>query len=660
MTRERAHPQPPVFESLERRVLLDGWDGYAEEDIAYRHYDISGTGTEILDGVDDGSVPVNIGGKHFNYYEQSYTGQQVRVSPNGLISLAHYYSNWTNYPLAAELAADNIICPLWDDWYPYFNSHVYYEVRHNELIVQWDDMRHYWTSGLGDVTFVAVLELHNNTTDQSQIEFFYQDLSTNETGDDAGSATIGIKGPLDTDHVQHSYNEAQPDLQRAGLRYDPVRAPYVDLQIQTDTSQTPVPEPVPTQPLMPGDTIGTYWMKITNRGTKSFGWGGILVDAVARLTTNPTVTHQFQQRRFQGFLDVNQSTSLQFDLGVTRALQPGTYTIEFTIVDSSDMESTDYLFNNTHVLTPQFTVDWTADLVIRTDPDKTSVPEAGPGRVVLAGHTLGPYWMKLTNQGNKNTGNVPLTVVMLARSTSDPDTVRRLDKQVVTVNLRKYNRSFKRVKFMPQIGVRFPPGTYQLEFQVTNNAIEHQRYRDNNVNVTSAMFDLGGSSETFGDYEVDGQVTRISNTRCTIKGTTLVPVRIAGAEVGRTYRVAVTLPAGQFASGIGHFETAFRNLPMGARLLVSAKTDPTKSYVYENVNLWRNRIISSGQLSAEHAQSNRIVLYIKIDKLRKGETAADIDLTMAIRPKNNASTYKANKLLDIHKRPAWVGQALGL
>ena len=85
------------------------------------------------------------------------------------------------------------IAPLWDDLNNGndVNSQVLYAIRGNRLIVEWNDVQHFPSSGA--MTFQAILQLNTGSANGS-ITFNYVDLNaSNPSFDDGISATIGIK-----------------------------------------------------------------------------------------------------------------------------------------------------------------------------------------------------------------------------------------------------------------------------------------------------------------------------------------------------------------------------------------------------------------------------------------------------------------------------------
>lgn len=357
-------PALPTFESLEPRLLLTGWDGYEVELVNYNNQinlsASSADATRILDNQDDGSAVIDIGTKRFNFFEQSFTGASASVSVNGAVSFDGLSLPFTNQALSSITAPVNVLAPMWDDWVTERVGAVYYKVTSSELIIQWYDVEH-WESYSGGgflgqtVRFSLVLELHNDAEDQSVIEFNYADTSTNDQGDDAASATVGIRGRNLDETEQYSHNVRRQELQGRTLRYTPVETPYVDIIIETDLSHTTVPEPSPKNVLMPGDAVGTYWMKVSNIGNTATGSQAFTVDVIARSVENPTTTVNLGSATFTADLRANGSSPrlVRFDVVSKTWMTKGKYTLEYALRDTP-AEGLEFRTNNVHMTAAQF------------------------------------------------------------------------------------------------------------------------------------------------------------------------------------------------------------------------------------------------------------------------------------------------------------------
>ncbi len=212
-----------VLEQLEQRRLLavgpDGF-GYAADGVPFNAVDLipgaSGV-TSILTNVDDSSANVSLNGSTIGFYGQSYSS--LSVSSNGLITFGGSNTSFTNGDLT-DTPSQATVAPLWDDWVTNdtTSDQVLYAFRDtdgqpgdDELIVEWNQVNAYSSSGPTNVTFQAVFEL-NPASGVSRITFNYLDLGVGG----ANSATVGIKGAgtqstsPDADRLLISQNQPSP------------------------------------------------------------------------------------------------------------------------------------------------------------------------------------------------------------------------------------------------------------------------------------------------------------------------------------------------------------------------------------------------------------------------------------------------------------------
>jgi hypothetical protein len=166
---------------------------------------IGGPGvTTITTLSDNDSASINLGGHSFNFYGQSYTGTQISLNPNGLItfngsSTASANTDLTTSPSQRSLAV------LWDNWTAGTNvpgatdSAVLYKLEDitgdltpDRLVIEWSDLST-GTITDGVVTFQAVLQLNTGAT-PGRIYFNYADIALNNASRTLGaSATVGLK-----------------------------------------------------------------------------------------------------------------------------------------------------------------------------------------------------------------------------------------------------------------------------------------------------------------------------------------------------------------------------------------------------------------------------------------------------------------------------------
>jgi hypothetical protein len=181
--------------------------GYtATNSIPFAFTDISGTGTQLFGaGVDDTSLPAALGFT-FDFYGSSYSS--VFVSTNGLLTFGSANSSFTNQQLAIG-PTQAAIAPLWDDLHTGTVGAVYYATTgapgSRIFTTQWDDVRHFSSSGSCCGTFQSVLFEGSNV-----IEFRYADVDFNIPGFSFGNnATVGISGgSASGNYLQWSHNSS--------------------------------------------------------------------------------------------------------------------------------------------------------------------------------------------------------------------------------------------------------------------------------------------------------------------------------------------------------------------------------------------------------------------------------------------------------------------
>ena len=174
------------------RGMTDSAAGYSVSATAFGFTDISTTGTTILANVDDSTATVSLPFT-FNFYGTNYT--QLFPSSNGLIAFGSATSTYSNTSLAAT-PTQAAIAPFWDDLYLFnatsdatLKSQVIGAVGSRQLILQWNKINFYSSTGGDTLTFQAVLSEGSNT-----IRFNYLDLAVSgETRSEGTSATVGIK-----------------------------------------------------------------------------------------------------------------------------------------------------------------------------------------------------------------------------------------------------------------------------------------------------------------------------------------------------------------------------------------------------------------------------------------------------------------------------------
>jgi len=166
--------------------------GYrATNDIPFTFEDISGTGTRVLAGLDDGTTFRNIG-FNFSFYGTTYN--QVGFSSNALMTFGGTNGNFSNQNFTGSLSVNlPSIAPLWDDW-QFFQGGTdaaYYQtlgaVGSRRFITQWN-LAGGFASSPSLITIQAVLFEGSN-----DILLRYLDVDSGDFRAFGGSSTVGIR-----------------------------------------------------------------------------------------------------------------------------------------------------------------------------------------------------------------------------------------------------------------------------------------------------------------------------------------------------------------------------------------------------------------------------------------------------------------------------------
>ena len=200
----------------------------------------NGTTVLRLDGIsnhDDASVALPMGSNTFNYYGTTYTGNQMFVSSNALISFLNAVTTFTNTDLSTS-PTQAVIAPLWDDLHTGRNTATNDEVLYqfqdldsngvaDQLVINWRNVRYFGGSSTSDngITFQAVLQVNTGST-PGQMKFNWIDLDDGSgiggsNGQNFGaSATVGIKNagatPAAGDPILIAFNGNNPSVVAQG------------------------------------------------------------------------------------------------------------------------------------------------------------------------------------------------------------------------------------------------------------------------------------------------------------------------------------------------------------------------------------------------------------------------------------------------------------
>lgn len=179
---------------------VDNWPYRANDEEVDSFEDISTTGTQVLNGSDNGTTTIDIGFT-FQFYHQNFT--QVSVSPNGLVTLGGDNGQETNVNLTTTAPTGDLpsIAVLWDDWHFISDNDglgccsdadgVYYETLgtnpERRFVIQWNKA-YGVTSSPSSVTFEVILYESTN-----RVVMLYSDVTSGDVRDAGATATVGIQ-----------------------------------------------------------------------------------------------------------------------------------------------------------------------------------------------------------------------------------------------------------------------------------------------------------------------------------------------------------------------------------------------------------------------------------------------------------------------------------
>lgn len=168
--------------------------GYEVTECADPFEDISGTGTDLGFGDDNGAV-VPIG---FSFAFFGFPHANIGVSSNGYLSFGGSLTDFSNDPIPNTDTPNDLIAPLWDDFNPAAAGTVYRQTLgsapNSRFIAQWDGVPQF---GGGDSnTFQAVLYEGTNV-----IQFRYGTFTPEGFANDY---SVGIENPTGTAGVSVS------------------------------------------------------------------------------------------------------------------------------------------------------------------------------------------------------------------------------------------------------------------------------------------------------------------------------------------------------------------------------------------------------------------------------------------------------------------------
>jgi subtilisin family serine protease len=157
---------------------------------AFHWVEIADVGTQVpVQGDDANSGPLPIGFR-FPFYGNTF--DHFTVCTNGFISFTSTSTAFTNQPLPADTAPENLIAPCWDDLYMSSRKAYYYN-NASSLFIEFQDV--YRLSGEGPYTFEVVLSPDGS--------ILYQYLYLRGV---LPSATVGIQNGTKDDGLTVAFN----------------------------------------------------------------------------------------------------------------------------------------------------------------------------------------------------------------------------------------------------------------------------------------------------------------------------------------------------------------------------------------------------------------------------------------------------------------------
>jgi hypothetical protein len=184
--------------------------GYrATDEVPFVFQNISGTGTRVLAGTDDGAVVAPIG-FDFSLYGTVYNS--VGISTNGLLTFGGTNSSFSNQNLTttAVSATSASMAPFWDDLYLVDSGTdaVYHQTFGipglRTVIVQWNQIDRF-AGTPSAATFQVML------SESGAFFFNYSSVNFGTAESGGASATVGIQGPsgnANGNNLQWSFNQA--------------------------------------------------------------------------------------------------------------------------------------------------------------------------------------------------------------------------------------------------------------------------------------------------------------------------------------------------------------------------------------------------------------------------------------------------------------------
>lgn len=201
--------------------------GYTARDVAIGFVDISGTGTRVLDNVDDTAIAAAMG-FGFSFYGTAYN--TAFISSNGLISFNAGNTTFTNQDLTTTVTSGDqpTIAVLWNDWVTTGNADAIYHqtngvVGNRQFIVQWNNVADFASQGQDLVTFQAILDEATGNILMNYVDTI-SDFSAS-----GASSTVGIRNtgaPGNGQVLQWSFNTSTESLRNGqAVLFTPTAVP---------------------------------------------------------------------------------------------------------------------------------------------------------------------------------------------------------------------------------------------------------------------------------------------------------------------------------------------------------------------------------------------------------------------------------------------------
>lgn len=214
-----------------------GYYAYSNDDIyfdqtpTYNWIEIDEEGTEIIipNGISDYTQTVNLPFT-FKYYGIDY--DQIRISTDGWAALGSGNEvNSTNFILPLNDNVNNMVAPLWDDFYDVGDDesglYYHYSEANNAFVLEWDNLGHNGNVTSTETFQILLLDpsVYQTASGDGEIVMQYKDISN------ISSATIGLENAEENIGLLYYFN---------GSHDSTAPAPITGLAVKFTTEQPSV------------------------------------------------------------------------------------------------------------------------------------------------------------------------------------------------------------------------------------------------------------------------------------------------------------------------------------------------------------------------------------------------------------------------------------